>query len=209
MWRKSSNNPWIPPQGINSGSFAYIGGQDISNVSRFAGQLGAIWVANNADALKASYPTNGTMYEGVYQLVKYSSGVTTVAKGGLLFWDTLANNGQNDFEVTPTVAATAGFKAGVALAAETAGGSKYVWIQIAGMAQCLYRAAVTSAVIGNIVVQTSLTTNTVDAIADATDYFTTMGAFKTLVGIAYATPANDGYLRVWLNEAGFYRNASS
>jgi hypothetical protein len=72
----------------------------------------------------------------------------------------------------------------------------------------LYRSSVTDATLGNLVIQTSATTATVDALADAGSVNTAL-LFKQIVGIAYALPANSTVARVLLNPAGFYRNFPS
>ena len=89
MFRKSSNNPFIPVGGLNSGSFAQIGGPEVVG-QRFKGLLGQTVVYDNAAALKASKTSVGTLYSGVYQLVKLNS---AVLRGEVVYWDTLANNG--------------------------------------------------------------------------------------------------------------------
>jgi len=206
MQRKSSNNPWISPNGyLNSASFAQIGGPETVG-QRFPGALGGKIVCSNADALKLSNTAVGTLYQGEYQLVKIAAGVT-LSRGQLVFWDTLANNGLNDFEVTNTVAAAAVFKAGVALYTGTAG--QYCWIQTGGLANLLFRAAVTSAVLGNLVVMTALNDPLADGIADATDYFTTAGAYKRTIGLAYELPANGSITRVLLDAGSFVENNPS
>lgn len=202
MPTRNSNNIWRPPQGMNYGSFAQIGGQEPVG-TRMQGQLGGVVQHSNATALLDSYTTTGTLYEGEYQLVKLTS---AVSRGELVFWDTLANNGINDFEVTHTVTAPAMFKAGVAVCDGTSG--EYAFIQISGLASCLYRSSVTDATLGNLVIQTSATTATVDALADAGSVNTAL-LFKQVVGIAYALPANSTVARVLLNQAGFYRNFPS
>ena len=202
MQRRSSNNPWIPPGGLNAGSMDQIGGPETVG-QRFKGLLGQVVVHDNASALKVSKTSVGTLYMGEYQLVKFNS---AIVRGELLFWDTLANNGLNDYEVTHTVTAVNPFKAGIALYTDANATGKYGWIQTAGLATGLYRSAVTSAIIGNVVVQTSLTTTTLDAIADAGTTFATNGGAKLFVGVAYELPANDGLLRILMNQAGFYQN---
>lgn len=203
MFRRSSNNSWVSPEGkLNSPTFAQIGGPETVG-QRFGGLLGQTVVHSNASALKASKTSVGTLYMGVYQLVKF---VTAVTRGELVFWDTLANNGLNDFEVTHTVTAVNPFRAGVVLATDAGAAGQFGWIQVAGLASCLYRAAVTDVTLGNIVIQTSLTTVTVDTIADAGTTFATNAGAKLFVGTAYETPANNGVLRVLLNLAGFYPN---
>lgn len=221
MFRRSTNNPWIPPGGINSGYFAFPGGSDPNPVtqtlqgSRFPGLLGQTCVHSNATALKDSKTSVGTLFMGVYQLVKFSTSVVgttgfagTVKQGSLVFWDTLANNGQSTFTVTDVAAANADFHAGVVICPDTAIASvagQYGYIQVAGLATCLY-GTVTSAVIGNTVIQTSLTSTTFDAIADAGTTFATNGGAKLFVGLAYDTPASTSLKRVWLNTEGFLPN---
>jgi hypothetical protein len=201
MFRRSSNNPFIPAGGMNSGSMDTLGGPETVG-SRYGGLLGQTVVHSMASALKASKTATGTLYMGVYQLVKFT---TAIVRGELLFWDTLANNGLNDFEVTHTVTAVNPFRAGVALYTDASAAGKFGYIQVAGLASCLY-GTVTSAVLGNIVIQTSLTTTTVDAIADAGTTFATNGGAKLFVGTAYETPVSDTVKRVLLNLAGFYPN---
>ena len=196
MFRRSTNNPFIPSGGLNSGSFAQIGGTETVG-QRFGGLLGQTWVASDADALKVSKTSVGTLYGGVYQLVKLAS---NVSRGQIVFWDTLANNGTAQFKVTSTVTAPAMFKAGIAICDGTSG--EYVWIQVAGLASVLY-GTVTSAILGNLVIQTSATTATADAIADAGASATAL-AIKQIVGIAYELPASSTIKRILMNPAGFY-----
>lgn len=222
MFRRSTNNPWISPSGfINGGYFAGLGGTDAQPVlataagARFPGLLGQTVVHSNSTALKDSNTTVGTLFAGVYQLVKFSTAVAgttgfagTVKQGSLVFWDTLANNGQATFTVTDVVTATSDFKAGVVVSADTAIANvagQFGWIQVAGLATVLY-GTVTSAVIGNTVIQTSLTTNTFDAIADAGTTFATNGGAKLFVGTAYELPATGTLKRVWMSTEGVLFN---
>src|SRR5262245_57239747 len=203
MYRRSTNNPWIPVGGLNSGSFGTIGGADAGSLdNRFPGQLGQTVVHSNASALKASKTSVGTLFMGVYQLVKFTSAIT---RGRILTWDTLANNGLNDFEATETVAATSPFRAGIALYTDAQASGKFGYIQVAGLASVLF-GTVTSAVIGNLVTQQTLTTAVADAIADAGTTFATNGGAKTFIGIAYELPATGTVTRVLLNPMGFYPN---
>lgn len=208
MFRRSTNNPWISPDGyMNGPAFDNLGGGTSGAINaRFNGLLGQTNVCDRAGALKVSKTSVGTLYQGVYQLVQYKSDVTTVTRGQLLFWDVLSASGIANFVVTATAAATNKFRAGVALATETAGGSKYAWIQVAGLASCLYKSSPADTTIGDVVIQTSLTTATVDAIADATDYGTSMGALSLIIGTAYEQPATAAVKRVLLNLSGFYPN---
>ena len=208
MFRRSTNNPWISPSGyMNYGSFDTLGGggsgANAQINARYPGLLGQSVVHSNRSALKDSYTSTGTLYMGNYQLVKFN---TAIVRGELLFWDTLANNGLADFEVTHTVTAENPFRAGVALYTDSSATGSYGWIQTAGLASCLYKSSPTDTTIGNIVIQTSLTTTTVDAIADAGTTFATNGGAKLFVGVAYEQPATEAVKRVLLSLAGFYPN---
>ena len=201
MYRRGSNNPFISPSGfMNVGSFpAPVGSPEPGGGLRFPGLLGQTVVYDDQAALKVSGPV-GTLYHGVYQLVLLSS---PVSRGEIVFWDTLANNGLAQFKATHTVLAPAHFKAGVAVCNGLAG--EWCWLQVAGLASCLYSAAVTDATIGNLVVTQALNVATVDALADA-GAFATAGLMKRLVGQAYEAPAAGNIRRVILNLAGFYQN---
>jgi hypothetical protein len=205
MPTKNSNNIWRPPTGMNTGSFAQIGGQEPVG-TRMQGQLGGIVVHSNASALLDSNTSIGTLYQGEYQLVKASS---TLVRGELVFWDTLANNGMNDYEVTHTVTAATAFRAGVAICAATSG--EYVFIQIGGLASCLYGAG-TPDTIGLAVIQATnkdvplLTVATVNTSADATAQLTE--DLRAYIGLAYETPAADSVKRVWLSPGAFFPNVN-
>ena len=213
---RSSNNVWIPPNGINGGpAVVTIGGEDAAPVlalpgnGRFPGSLGAEIEADNASALKLSNTTIGTLFMGRYQLVKFTSAIT---RGQILAWDTLANNGLNDYEVTNTFAATAAFKAGIALFTDAAATGKFGFIQTDGLANVLYSAN-TDVTIGNLV-YTGTAANTPAAAAtalaiddaDVTAGAGAVGFTKYLIGIAYETPAASVLRRILMNPMGFYRN---
>jgi hypothetical protein len=207
MSTRSTNNPWRLPDGLNAGSFAFIGGEDAAPVlatvggSRFPGMLGAVVNHDNASALKASKLSVGTLFMGTYQLVKFTSAIT---RGHILQWDTLANNGLADYEVTTAVAATSIFRAGIALYTDASATGKFGYIQTGGLASVQFDATVTSAIIGNLVFQDTLTTAVADAEADALAI--TGVELKSLIGIAYELPVNNTITRVLLNPMGFYPN---
>lgn len=200
MFRRSSNNVFIPPKGLNAGSFAKIGNSTDELGERYPGLLGATLVVDDKGAAKYSDTSVGTLYNGVYQLVKLTS---NIVRGQIVNWDTNSANGMADFEVTGNSALDTMFKAGVAICAGTSG--EYCWIQVAGLASCKYAGTVTDATVGNLVVQTSGTDETVNAIADG-DAFATALLVKRLVGIAYELPVVNSFKKVILNLAGFYPN---
>jgi hypothetical protein len=219
MYRRSTNNPWVSPDGfLNSGYFGFIGGEDTAPVlataggSRFPGLIGTTVVHSFDSANKASKTTVGTLHQGVYQLVKFASTLTAtggnIQRGEIVHWDTLANNGLNTFTVTNTPSATLPFRAGIVVNADTAVANaqgKFGWIQVAGLASVRY-GTVASAVLGNVVIQATLTANEADAVADAGTTFATNGGAKLVIGLAYETPASDTVRRVLLNPFGFYPN---
>lgn len=205
MFRKSSNNPYVGGE-INRAYDLIQGGGTETVGFRYPGLLGQTWVANNGDALKVSYTTTGTLYQGVYQYVKFTSAVT---RGELLFWDTLANNGMADFEVTHTVTAASAFRAGVCLLTDASATGRFGWIQVAGLANMLYGNAAPGTIGLGVIQATAantalLTVATVNTIADATAV--TELEFRANVGVAYETPAQNAVRRVWMNLSGFYPN---
>lgn len=207
MFRKSSNNSYVG-QFINYAYDASPGGvEPISGSIRYGGLLGQTLVMNDGDALKVSYTTTGTLYMGIYQYVKFASAVT---RGELLFWDTLANNGLHDFEVTHTPSAAITFRAGVCLLTDASATGKYGWIQVAGLANMKYANSAPDATLGLTVIQATdkdvplLTVATVNTSADATAQLTE--DVKAIVGVAYETPATNSVKRVLMNLMGFYPN---
>lgn len=186
---------------LNGGGGAFIGknvNPDSLPGLDYGGILGKHLTVDDAEALRLSLTSTGILRAGTYVRVKTKAGSTAAPARGIgAFWDTHLLNGFGTSVVTPDMSATAiGSFAGVYVDAPAKG--NYCWIQVGGLATLQVRAAVTSGIAGNIAVFTGLTTNTFDAIADATDYFATAGAFKTLVGKWYEVPASAGLNLCWL-----------
>ena len=164
-------------------------------------KLGNIYEFTNADALRhSSTPATQRLYSGWYQYVK---AVTALARGQICVWDTAANTGWTDFEMGSTIAATAeGFGFGIALGTVTSG--RYCFVQVAGLANVLFRGTVTNKTAGNIVLQLT-TTNTADAIADATGTYISGGVLglKNIIGTAYNAPTDGGVTLVMLKNNCF------
>jgi len=200
-------NPYIQTPQLASG---YLNNENNSIVGKtatgspvnlpaqaYGGQLGKLYIADDADAARLSLTSVGTLRVGIYMAVKTKAGSSaSPARGIGAFWDTSANGGVAGAVVTPDMAATSSL-AGIYINAPTKG--NYCWIQVAGLVTLLCRSSVTTTTIGTLAVFTGLTTNTFDSIADATDYLTTAGALKTIVGQWYEAPANDGLKLAWLN----------
>ncbi len=171
----------------------------------YAGLLGKLLTIDDAEALKLSLTTVGTLRAGTYMMVQTKAGSTAAPARGIgAFWDTSANNGLGKYVVTPDMAATSSL-AGIYINAPTKG--NYCWIQTFGLGTLQCRSSVTTTTIGDIAVFTGLTTNTFDSIADATDYFSTAGAMKNLIGQWYEAPANSGLKLAWLNGFAMRRYA--
>lgn len=169
---------------LNTEDVAYPGGyQGLAGVP---GELGQTVSIGDALALKLSKTSVNTQFGGMYQKVRFKSGSTAAnIRGGAVFWSDRAN-----FEVTPdATAVTEADFAGVGLMVNTKG--NYGVIQVAGKAWCLYRASVTDKNVSNLVLQLT-TTNTFDAIADATGTYISGGTkgLKNIVGIAITVPAD-------------------
>lgn len=173
-----------------------IAGANVSpdGFAAYPGMLGKIWMGNHAGALLHSDPAVGTLFGGAYQYVKAA---TALARGQIVRWDVLANNGLADYEVSSTLAAAnEGFIAGIALNTVTLG--NFCWIQVDGLASVLFRAAITAAALGNNVFQLT-TTNTADAIADATAVINGgASGLKNWIGVAYQLPVNGTITQVML-----------
>lgn len=200
-------NPFVNPVRLNTG---YLNGGGATLIGKsvspdnlpstdYGGLLGKIIVVDDKEALKLSNTTTGTLRAGAYMLVKTKAGSTAAPARGLgAFWDTSANGGFGSFVVIPDISATViGDFAGVYVDAPAKG--SYCWIQIGGLASLQCKASsVSDSTADDLCVFTGLTTNTFDGIADATDYFTTAGAFKRVVGTWYEAPVADSIKLAWL-----------
>jgi hypothetical protein len=206
MYRRSTNNPWIPVGGINSGYFGTIGGADAGSLdNRFPGQLGQTVVHSNKSALQDSKTSVGTLFQGVYQLVKFNSAVT---RGHMLCWETNANNGIPNFLVTGTVTTVSLFRAGVCLFTDAQATGKFGYIQVAGLASQL-AGTIAGGVIGQLLVQEALNTNVFTNLTDATQFpaATQASDFKRgPIGLAYELPVTGTVTKVLMNPWAYYPN---
>lgn len=160
----------------------------VAGLAGVPGRLGAIADITRELALSLSKLTTGTCYAGIYQIVQFAAVSTAApARGSACFWSDRAN-----FIVTQdgTVASEADF-AGVCLMANTKG--RFGVIQVAGKASVLFRGTVTDKTAGNLVLQLT-TTNTFDAIAEATGSYISGGVkgLKNIVGAALEAPIDAG-----------------
>lgn len=172
----------------------------------YGGNLGKLYVIDDAEAAKLSLTSIGILRVGVYMCVKTKLGSTAApARGLAAFWDTSANGGVAGAIVTPDMTATSSC-AGVYINAPTKG--NYCWVQVAGLATLQCRAAVTTTTIGDIAIFTSLTTNTFDSTADATaGGVDTAGEYKAIIGQWYEAPANSGLKLAWIDGPAIRRIA--
>lgn len=171
---------------LNAEDVAYAGG--FQGLAGAPGELGQMVSIGDALALKLSKTSTGTLYGGIYQKVRFLATSTAAnLRGGAVCWQDRAN-----FVVTPDqTAITEADFAGIGLMVNTKG--NYGFIQVAGKATIAYRASVTSTNVSDLVLQLT-TTNTFDAIADATGSYISGGVkgLKNIHGIAIEAPANSG-----------------
>ena len=116
-------------------------------VEQYSGLLGTKYTLSADDAGKFSLTATGTLFGGIYQMVRVSSSATAtnsnLTRGRLVFWDpTVA---EDLYQVNNDETANGGVPliAGVLLNTVTAG--NYTFIQIAGRASIQMRATVTAA----------------------------------------------------------------
>lgn len=162
-----------------------VSAADFASLTYPKGQLGKTFYLN--DTLAAKYSGSlGTCFGGWYQVVQFVAGSTAAnVRGGAVRWSDRTN-----FVVTPDqTAITEQDFAGIGLMVNTKG--NYGIIQAAGKCSILYRATVTDTTSGDLVLQLT-TTNTFDALADATGTYVSGGVkgIKNVVGVALEAPAN-------------------
>jgi hypothetical protein len=143
---------------------------------------------------------------GSYQLVKFAG---AMVRGQLVFWDTLANNGLADYEVTHTVTAATCFRAGVALFTDAQATGKFGYIQTGGLGSMLFGNSAVGTIGLGVIQATALdvpllTVATVNTTAMATAQLTE--DVLALVGQAYETPTQNAISRVLMLPNGFYPN---
>lgn len=194
-------NPFLNPIRLNSG---YLNGGGAAAIGKsvnssglpgtdYGGLLGKIVIVDDIEAARLSLTTTGTLRAGAYMLVQTKSTSTaSPIRGTACFWDTNANSGFAKRIVTPDISATViSDFVGIYVDAPTKGW--YSWVQISGLATLLCKtSSVSSNLIGDLCIFTGLTTNTFDGIADATDFFTSAGKFKQVVGSWEEVPVADG-----------------
>lgn len=166
-----------------------------SIIQPFAGQVGKRLVLTAAMAAKLSDTAVGTLYEGIYQYVKFSGGAG--ARGGLVYWNvgtsiSISNGPYENYDVTPTPAATGQIPwpiAGVALNTVTSG--NYGYIQIAGKASVKFRNPITN---GNGAINVlALANGVLDGTADILNAASpiNMNLANLVLGITLQTPSNN------------------
>lgn len=154
----------------------------------------------DAEALALSKTTVGTLFNGIYRRVFFKSGIvgggnTGFKRGQIVFWD-LVTAGVNPYQVTNVEATDPQLIAGVVINANDTAlaplSGFWGWIQTAGVASPLYRAAVTSALQFNSIYWSKAGAGadnaTFDALAGATAVTTLIQA--EYMGIAVKLPVN-------------------
>lgn len=163
-----------------------------TGASQYAGQLGKYLELDNEAA--AALGKNNTLYGGRYRYVQFKSGSTASnARGQLVFYAT-ASDETNGIVTPDATAATSGRVAGVTLNAVDKG--NYGFIQDDGLASVLFKASIADTTDGDVAVQSG-TTNTADAVADATGTLT-YGLIKKIIGVCAEAGASSTISRVRL-----------
>lgn len=129
---------------INTVNDAVIGGiAGISGASKFAGQLGQVYEADNDNLIFSA--SVGTVWGGQFQYVRLAAAAGAVALGQILFWD--LSVAQTLYQVTSAETGTtpgAQMIAGINLNPSWTAGN-YGFIQILGPVDVKFRAALTGA----------------------------------------------------------------
>lgn len=183
------------PSGIQSGGVVGV-----------QGLVGHPFSLTSSDALKYSDTAIGTLYGGVYVIVKLKAGQTASVKGGLAFFDvaTLTTPGFMAYQVlTAVTAPTMGQCCGVFLNVVDAG--KYGIIQLEGIATVLCATTVGGSTAGDLALVDPTPTGTVVAVADGTAGGTdTAGEAKRILGTFLEAPADASLKRIQLENKGFF-----
>jgi hypothetical protein len=154
----------MPKPQLNTFNYAYPGESSVDEfgVSRFLGQVGRFLVAQSGSQQLKFDSSVGTLYGGVFQLVKVAaSPAVAIAAGMIAVWSNPLTHEVN------TDADGVGFApAGIFLNPVT--GGNYTFIQVAGIADVLFLADIThtSGPIGSTVVHGA--NARADILADAT-----------------------------------------
>jgi hypothetical protein len=162
----------------------------------------------DAEAKPLSDTAVGTLYGGIYRRVLFKAGITGggntgFRRGSIVFWD-LVTSGADPYQVTNVEATDPQLIAGVVINANDTStaplSGKYGWIQVAGLATGLYRAAVTAATQFVDVIWAKQGAGADNATFDALALATAItGTFLTAyMGIAVETPANSGLKKIQL-----------
>ena len=162
------------------------------------------------EALALSNTTVGTLYGGIYRRVFFKSGITGggntgFKRGQIVFWDLVTTTNPSEHTVTNVEATDPQLLAGIVINANDTSGApisgNYGWIQVAGLASCLYRA---SALTDNTQfdsvywakVGAGASNATIDALAGATAVTTLLQA--SFVGVAVDQPVVNTVKKVQL-----------
>jgi hypothetical protein len=167
-------------------------------INRFQGALGTILDIDTPSAAVMSSLSTFTFYGGYYQYVQFKDS-TNASKGGLVFWDTAANKGNSKYVVTTVSSSTNITQAAGVMYNSSITALNYGWIQIGGLASCLYKGSVTDTGIGDIVFVDVTPSNTVDANTEAS---VTVRQLSKKIGVAYQAPASSTVKLVWLSPGG-------
>jgi hypothetical protein len=168
----------------------------VSSPAVSATQPGDRIILDDATALALSDTSVGTLYGGIYEYVQtLSSSTAAPAVGTAAFFRSGDIGGATPYMVTadaqPTTAVPTYFQ-GVFINAITKG--NFGWIQVAGIASCLFDSAVTAAAAGN-----SVSVKVSAAVASTFDVGVSVASallYASMVGVAVTLPATSTISKV-------------
>lgn len=157
-------------------------------VQPYSGMLGGRAFIDDDTALKLSLSATGTLYGGIYQMVRLSSAALLATRGKVVFWDPSVS--YDLFQVT-TDETDVSLKAGILLNTITVG--NYGFIQVAGRASVLFRAVLTAAgAVGSPVWEAAQGAGADNCCADVLPSGdpVAVGQMPLYLGVAVTAPAN-------------------
>lgn len=185
---------WVPSGKLNDLDIDFPVAGDMKGPQPLIGMLGEEFIYDEAEGLKRSNTTVGTVYGCKLKLVRFASGSTAAnLKGRPVFW-----SDKKKFIVTPDATAVIPF-AGIPLLANGKGNMGF--IVVAGEVDGLFVNPLTKAtpVVNNrIIISIAAGVAALDVLADATAL--TWGTLQTDIGEVRAAVTAGAVSRVWIRE---------
>lgn len=202
---------FLTAQYLNTVNDASAGGVIVSLPSGVTGpqisqtQIGDRIVIDDVTALALSNTTIGTLYGGIYEYVQYVTTTRAAVRGGAAFWSqtnlTTTGNYIVSGDAQPSTSVPTYF-AGVFISAPTA--NNYCWIQIAGLATCLFDSGTLTAIAAGDAVSVKVSA-TVASTFDVGATGSSTVTLAAMVGVAVGAPVSNTASTVMLTRSPFGR----